>query len=226
MTRTRVCPACRSPFSFEIEIGAGPKYCTDACRSAARTEAVAERRRVASLCRTPECQNKASRKNGLCESCYVYEWRTGKARDPKRKAYKLKYSVRTNGVYRIIKVPGHPLADSNGNVYHHRLIAFAKHNGVCPPCHWCEEPLEWKRTHIDHLNETKADNRPENLVVACCRCNRARGALLGFIRALSEVKFDELVGLMRSQVKGWVDAAQGFDCNKRKAIAEEGGFGR
>jgi hypothetical protein len=194
MTRTRTCPECQSEFSYQVGSGTDRCYCTVTCRLKRRTRVDTERRELAKTCSTEGCEKKANRKNGLCEACYCYAWRTGRARDPKRKPYKMKT---TAAGYRVLRVPGHPLANSNGDVSHHRLVAFATHSGICPPCYWCGSLLEWEGTHIDHLNDQKSDNRPENLVVSCPNCNRARGAMLPFFESLLPERFDQLLQLMR-----------------------------
>jgi len=51
-------------------------------------------------------------------------------------------------------------------------------------CYWCGLSLDWPIAVVDHLNEDKADNRLENLVISCNNCNRARGALIPFIRRM------------------------------------------
>jgi hypothetical protein len=103
-------------------------------------------------------------------------------------------------LYRVLRVPGHPLANDVGDVYHHRLVAYADRHGICGPCHWCGVALDWPEAVIDHLNEDKADNRPENLVVACNDCNRGRGAILSFLWRLQSERFDQVAALMRAQV--------------------------
>jgi hypothetical protein len=52
--------------------------------------------------------------------------------------------------YVRIWLPEHPLAMSDGYVYEHRLVAF-------------EAGLNVAGKHVHHRNETKDDNRPENL---------------------------------------------------------------
>lgn len=75
----------------------------------------------------------------------------------------------------------HPLASKEGHVFEHRAVVYAKHDGRCPDCFWCGAKLDWEEAVVDHLNEVKSDNRPDNLLIACNPCNRARGALLPFI---------------------------------------------
>lgn len=62
-------------------------------------------------------------------------------------------SVASNG-YVLIKRPGHPMADSRGYVYEHRLVA-AEQLG---------RPLR-RGEVVHHRNGIKTDNRPENLEV-------------------------------------------------------------
>lgn len=95
--------------------------------------------------------------------------------------------------YVILKQPGHPLAMRGGNVFEHRVVAFDKHGGVCPGCFWCGVALDWDRAVIDHLDENKENNTPSNLVVACSPCNRARGAMLPFIKGMTDSAFQAFI---------------------------------
>ena len=169
----------------------------------ARRKRYNAKRAVAEPCGTLGCDKKAEpyRKDGLCIACYTHAWRTGTARDPRRKPYKLRTVKRDGKSYRVLRVPGHPLAMSHGAVYHHRLIAYSSRGGVCGPCYWCDTPLEWKTAIVDHLNEDGQDNSPSNLVVTCNRCNRARGAMLPFFRSLNPARLNELITLMSKQVR-------------------------
>jgi hypothetical protein len=101
----------------------------------------------------------------------------------------------------MLKNPNHPLAQANGWVFEHRAVLFERFGPQAQECHWCGVSLEWDAICIDHLNEDKGDNRPENLVISCNRCNRARGAMLPFIRAMkagSLQDFIRTIGLMRT----------------------------
>lgn len=104
----------------------------------------------------------------------------------------------------------HPLRDSQGQSYAHRVVAHSKHAGVCPPCYWCGAVLMWSTAVVDHLNERKTDNRADNLVVACSPCNRARGAMLPFLSRMLDASWPE-----------FIRHADAF----RKTVQEDGGFG-
>jgi hypothetical protein len=198
--RERVCIICGAMFSYIIHRGSDRQMCGAACRNESRRRHHARTRANAPLCTTIGCEKRA-RNAGLYWACYSYAWRTGQARDPRRKPYKLKQSRRCGGkIYRVLRVPGHPLARKTGEVYHHRLIAYSSSGGICNPCHWCGAPLDWTHAVVDHLNEDGEDNMPINLVVACNRCNLLRGSMLPFFRSLKPERLDQLMTLMFAQV--------------------------
>jgi hypothetical protein len=101
--------------------------------------------------------------------------------------------------YKVVHAKDHPIAMRSGFIFEHRKVAYEKHEGICPPCHWCGVVLGWAEAVIDHLNESKADNRPDNLAVSCNNCNRARGALVPFVKGMRPEAFDHFVALLREQ---------------------------
>jgi hypothetical protein len=76
----------------------------------------------------------------------------------------------------------HPLAPPSGRIYRHREVLYDAIGAGPHPCHWCGVELTWSvdprgsQTEIvvDHLNGIGDDNRPENLVPSCARCNSGR----------------------------------------------------
>ena len=145
----------------------------------------------------------------MCEACYCRKRR----RDAGMPEAKRTGRVVTTGGYAKLRAVGHPLVDTHGYVMEHRMVLF-RHLGADAvlSCFWCARALTWKTCVIDHLNERKQDNRVENLVVACNRCNRARGAMLPFIASLASNERLEM--LMRLFVE------------YRKTANEDGDFGR
>lgn len=72
----------------------------------------------------------------------------------------------------------HPLAH-RGSVREHRVILYDEIGPGLHPCHWCKKPVSWDGDrihglHVDHLNNDRLDNRPENLVPSCLQCNWTR----------------------------------------------------
>jgi len=143
------------------------------------------------LCKVAKCGQVARGRNTpLCEKHYG---RVRRGADLEKDRVALNFYIRKEG-YRILsKQEGHPLADSDGRVAEHRMVLYEASGGVCPPCSWCGKPLAWDTLVVDHLNEQKADNRPENLKGSCNPCNRARGAVLDFIKRLTPEGFVEFV---------------------------------
>lgn len=103
--------------------------------------------------------------------------------------------------YLVAHDPSHPLANEAGTVSQHRMAAFEKYGDGEHPCHWCGDVLPWPHLDVDHLNEVKSDNTPDNLVVACAPCNRMRGAMKRFIRRMLPSRLSEFastLALMRA----------------------------
>lgn len=123
-----------------------------------------------SECGTIGCEKLANRKGaGLCEACYMRMRRRGTT------AYKRPFSKRLQSAgYVWIWKPEHPLSKGNG-LYEHRYIYY-ENNGKGPfECYWCGKFLIWSTMHIDHLDDVRHNNTPENLVASCPECNKARG---------------------------------------------------
>lgn len=81
--------------------------------------------------------------------------------------------------YRSVVRPGHPLADNDGRVRVHRLVLFEKIGGTATACNWCKRHVAWFGTGddelvVDHLDEDRWNNAPDNLVPACRVCNMHR----------------------------------------------------
>lgn len=83
--------------------------------------------------------------------------------------------------YKVETCKGHPLARAHGRVYVHRRVLFDEIGPGEHPCHWCGKVVRWSTRgdqdglYPDHLNGDGADNRVENLVPSCGRCNTTRG---------------------------------------------------
>lgn len=80
--------------------------------------------------------------------------------------------------YWKLYMPDHPLADSTGYVWEHRKVVYDRIGDVVPPCELCGKALTWKIAHVDHIDEVKWNNDPENLRPLCGPCNTSRGTRL------------------------------------------------
>ncbi len=180
--RTKVCPVCGKDFSYVVGKGNDRKYCSNHCYKEGHKILAKDRYESLPKCKVDGCNNRANRVgHGMCEACYYRQRRIGTT---ERKAYKFKYI--TGAGYIKLYRPDHPLSDSNGNVYEHRMVMYEAAGNGEQKCIWCGKIIGWDKLVIDHLNENKQDNSIENLVISCNDCNRARGAVLPFIERLSD----------------------------------------
>jgi hypothetical protein len=86
--------------------------------------------------------------------------------------------------YNKIHNPKHPLAKGKGGVPEHRAILYAKIGPGPHPCHWCGKEVSWfpvvsgirqrGTLDADHVDRDTRNNRPDNLVPSCHRCNVSR----------------------------------------------------
>lgn len=179
--------------------------CSEDCRAKRASwfskEQTEKAKLKAGVCKINGCNGSATRdKFTVCEAHYCMFRRNGN--------YEGQYRSPTSKQGNYIRVNGkpakkHPMSTkTSGMLYEHRMVAYDARNGICEPCFWCGKELEWENCVIDHLNEDKHDNRPENLLIACTHCNRARGAMLGFIARMKESSlpvFYEAIGEYRKK---------------------------
>lgn len=128
-------------------------------------------------CTVPECDKPArSAKADWCKMHY-HRWYRHGSTDKVARGISTSQGRRYKSVYE----PDHPLASVNGKVYEHRRVLFGILGFGDHACHWCGTTVRWAtkgdpdELQPDHLNGDGADNRPENLVPSCRRCNTARG---------------------------------------------------
>jgi hypothetical protein len=100
-----------------------------------------------------------------------------KPRRPKGTGY-----LRADGYLQLGGKHGHPLADSRGIVYVHRMVLFDKIGPGEHRCHWCGTPISWMVAGAgadgaliaDHVDFDPSNNDPGNLVPSCNLCNSQR----------------------------------------------------
>lgn len=204
MERTKTCPTCGKNFSYMVGRGNDRKYCGANCKVIHQLQNRKQREHLLPRCSVSGCSKPATRVgSGLCETHFYRIRRTGTTN---RKEMSGRYWT-TAGYIKLLQ-PKHPLADSNGSVFEHRWVMYEITEGECPKCYWCGCDLTWPEVVIDHLNEVKHDNNPDNLVPSCNNCNRARGAFVPFIKRMLPGSFDLLIDAF-CEVKRLGNGAQG-----------------
>lgn len=127
-------------------------------------------------CTVQDCERPAHYKQDMiCQMHYFRRMRNGGFDLKKTKYEKQGYYEHSNG-YRLLVMPDHPLARKGGEVFEHRVVAFEKYGFDLPPCEFCGAESDWftRKTHIDHVDEDRANNHPDNLRVLCNSCNTKR----------------------------------------------------
>jgi len=127
---------------------------------------------MGNTCIVKNCDIAASRsKATLCEMHYMRMYRNGTFEKIHVPSERLNHS---HG-YIINYAPSHPLAQQNGRVFEHRRIYHDCVSKTVDCCSLCGGDISWGTCHIDHINNNKQDNRPENLRATCTTCNTRRG---------------------------------------------------
>lgn len=127
--------------------------------------------RVRRNCTIPDCGQKAHGK-GLCMKHYKRLRDYGDPFHARPRKSGRKWEAHG---YEMVRVAGHVLAKGRKNpiVGAHRLVLFNKIGPGEHSCAGCGCPLSWEDDTlcVNHLNEDKLDNRPDNLVPMCRECN-------------------------------------------------------
>tara|TARA_R110002049_G_scaffold127736_1_gene284579 strand:+ start:3060 stop:3677 length:618 start_codon:yes stop_codon:yes gene_type:complete len=125
-------------------------------------------------CKIDGCENTASYKTqAVCQKHYFRMMRNGTYEiTPKPRAER----VENPKGYQLIDSPKHPLSQSNGYVYEHRMKVYEKYGENIPDCEFCGKETSWApyKTHIDHIDENVRNNEISNLRVLCNPCNTGR----------------------------------------------------
>ena len=126
-------------------------------------------------CCVDGCENDAMYVSAaLCQKHYFRKMRNGTTELVRKR----KYRYTTSNGYQKIYEPHHDLADANGYVYEHRKVLYDKIGPGNCLCEMCGDEWSWewiRVSHVDHINEDRSDNRPENLRPLCTGCNTKRG---------------------------------------------------
>lgn len=169
--RQRNCRVCGGQFSYPISRGTDRLYCTKQCENQSRVDA--SRRRPIYTCTVEGCQNQT--RPGSRTICEMHHGRMRRLGSLDLPAKSDTYPHSHGYVVRITK--GHPLSTPGqiNRIYDHRVAFYAKAGDGPFDCHHCGIQVGWDNMHVDHLNDVRDDNRPDNLVASCAKCNQKRG---------------------------------------------------
>lgn len=124
-------------------------------------------------CSVENCPKPAAYKKAqLCQAHYFRLRRTGTVEE--RIIARKRHIETPNGYIRTYE-PDHPLACERGYVFEHRRVMWGQVGETVGACRICGRDEAWATCHVDHINNDRKDNRPENLRVLCRGCNIKRG---------------------------------------------------
>ena len=205
---TEPCAGCLKEFTYIVRTVC-KRYCSTKCMRFGwqRDHGPVKKKRTGSCIRGCGRIGYAAR-SGKCTACYTYELRHPGLLGPATVscAYydKLGY-IYERGYW------DHPLSARKGIILQHRRIAYAKYGAGPQQCFWCGISIRWSKSGkavldvdactVDHLNEDRSDNREDNLVLSCTRCNISRGRMRPFIRSLLPERIDFLVKLINTTMR-------------------------
>lgn len=125
-------------------------------------------------CKVDGCGMKAKYKGDqLCQKHYFRIRRNGVLElKPKSR----KYRTQNPAGYQKLYEPTHPLVNSDGYVYEHRMVVWSVCGKNLPACEICGRATDWATCHIDHRDDDVTHNAPSNLRPLCAQCNIKRTA--------------------------------------------------
>lgn len=134
------------------------------------------------VCKVEGCNKIVrSRWGTLCNTHYFRGRRTGTVEDREKAGPYL-----TSHGYLARHLKRHPASSKTGLLYEHRKVFYEAYGKTDHVCFWCKKELEWgakggSKLVVDHLNGLKTDNRLENIVASCSKCNMSRGLFMSWI---------------------------------------------
>lgn len=134
-----------------------------------------------SVCCVEGCdkQTRSPGEGGMCEMHYGRVRRNGSTDIIKKEKIKKNSHdgyIRTSDI-------SHPVSCKDGMIYEHRRILFDKIGWGPHECFWCKTSIEWTPGEknkkgslvVDHKDTDNTNNKIENLIPSCHKCNCLRG---------------------------------------------------
>lgn len=131
-------------------------------------------------------------------------------------------TLRKDGYLILSAQYAHPLADKRGLLLEHRKVLYNKIGPGPHDCFWCLRPgLVWvgrgpDAIHVDHLDDDRGNNDPENLAPSCYRCNMNRHRKRSLLTASDVVAVRELykAGKLTQEAVGEIFGVSGATINR------------